>query len=107
MSEYSSSANSFSQARKKAQDAINTQGGGKSYGDDLNFIEAAKSAVPFSMQKQLGLAVTSKNKAAVTMLINSSETARASETVPIIGEDSSMFVKDLKNGKRDRFKRKF
>ena len=51
------------------------------------------------MQKQLGLAVTSKNKAAVTMLINSSETARTSETVPIIGEDSSMFVKDLKNGK--------
>lgn len=99
LSEYSSSANSFAQARKKAQDAINAQGGGKAYGDDLNFIEAAKSAVPFSMQKQLGLAVTSKNKAAVTMLINSSETARASETVPIIGEDSSMFVKDLKNGK--------
>ena len=99
LSEYSSSANSFAQARKKAQDAINAQGGGKAYGDDLNFIEAAKSAVPFSMQKQLGLAVTSKNKAAVTMLINSSETARASGTVPIIGEDSSMFVKDLKNGK--------
>ena len=99
LSEYSSSANSFAQARKKAQDAINAQGGGQAYGDDLNFIEAAKSAVPFSMQKQLGLAVTSKNKAAVTMLINSSETARTSETVPIIGEDSSMFVKDLKNGK--------
>ncbi len=99
LSEYSSSANSFAQARKKAQDAINAQGGGQAYGDDLNFIEAAKSAVPFSMQKQLGLAVTSKNKAAVAMLINSSETARTSETVPIIGEDSSMFVKDLKNGK--------
>lgn len=99
LSEYSSSANSFAQARKKAQDAINAQGGGQAYGDDLNFIEAAKSAVPFSMQKQLGLAVTPKNKAAVTMLINSSETARTSETVPIIGEDSSMFVKDLKNGK--------
>ena len=99
LSEYSSSANSFAQARKKAQDAINAQGGGKAYGDDLNFVEAAKSAVPFSMQKQLGLAVTSKNKAAVTMLINSSETARTSETVPIIGEDSTMFVKDLKNGK--------
>lgn len=99
LSEYSSSANSFAQARKKAQDAINAQGGGQAYGDDLNFIEAAKAAVPFSMQKQLGLAVTSKNKAAVTMLINSSETARASGTVPIIGEDSSMFVKDLKNGK--------
>ena len=99
LSEYSSSANSFAQARKKAQDAINTQGGGQAYGDDLNFIEAAKTAVPFSMQKQLGLAVTSKNKAAVTMLINSSDTSRASGTVPIIGEDSSMFVKDLKNGK--------
>ena len=99
LSEYSSSANFFAQARKKAQDAINAQGGGKAYGDDLNFVEAAKSAVPFSMQKQLGLAVTSKNKAAVTMLINSSETARTSETVPIIGEDSTMFVKDLKNGK--------
>ena len=99
LSEYSSSANSFAQARKKAQNAINAQGGGQAYGDDLNFIEAAKTAVPFSMQKQLGLAVTSKNKAAVTMLINSSETARASGTVPIIGEDSSMFVKDLKNGK--------
>ena len=99
LSEYSSSANSFAQARKKAQDAINAQGGGQAYGDDLNFIETAKAAVPFSMQKQLGLAVTSKNKAAVAMLINSSETARASGTVPIIGEDSSMFVKDLKNGK--------
>lgn len=99
LSEYSSSANSFAQARKKAQDAINAQGVGQAYGDDLNFIEAAKTAVPFSMQKQLGLAVTSKNKAAVTMLINSSDTARASGTVPIIGEDSSMFIKDLKNGK--------
>lgn len=88
----------YNKARAQAQ-AAEAKGTKGAYGDNQEFINQAKSAVPYSVSKQLNIPVDSKNAGMYNQLISMSEEAKAGGEFSPVEEKSSVKIKDLRNGK--------